>query len=64
MGKKYANRWIFATAATIFFLVALINFWMIVDDGSTTFRIIAAIAFTIGGILLLVAFNRARRVGS
>lgn len=64
MGKKYANRWAYGIAATIFFLVAVINFWMIVDDGSTTFRIIATIAFTIGGILLLVAFNRARRVGS
>ena len=49
--------------ATIFFLVAAINFWMIVVDEPTTFRVIATIAFIIGGIMLLAAFKRARRSG-
>jgi hypothetical protein len=64
MSKKYANRWTYGTATIIFFFVAVINFWMIVTDGFTTLRLIAAIAFLAGGILLLAAFNRVRRLGS
>ncbi len=63
MSKQYVNRWPYGIASAIFFLVAAIDFWMIVDDGSTTFRLIATIAFSIGGILLLAIFVRARRVG-
>jgi hypothetical protein len=64
MSKKYANRWTYGTATIIFFFVAVINCWMILADGFTTFRIIAAVAFLVGGILLLAAFNRVRRLGS
>jgi len=63
MSRKYANRWAYGSVIIIFFFVAVINFWMIVADGFTTFRLIAAIAFAIGGVLLLVAFNRVRRLG-
>jgi hypothetical protein len=41
----------------------VINFWMILDDGATTFRIIASVAFAIGGILLLTVFLRVRKTG-
>jgi hypothetical protein len=61
MLKKYANRWAYGFAAIIFFIVAVINGWMIVSSGFTTFRIVAAIAFAVGGLLLLVAFRRTRR---
>lgn len=63
MSKKYANRWAYGAAIIIFFFVAAINFWMIVVDRFTTFRLIAAIAFLVGAILLLAAFNRIRRLG-
>jgi heme/copper-type cytochrome/quinol oxidase subunit 4 len=63
MSKKHANRWTYGISTIIFFFVAVINFWMILADGFTTFRLIAAIAFLIGGILLLGVFNRVRRLG-
>jgi hypothetical protein len=63
MSKLISKSWSYGLASLIFFLVAVINFWMIMDDGATTFRIIAAIAFAIGGILLLTVFLRARKTG-
>ena len=64
MSKKSAQRWIYGITAVIFIFVAAINGWKIAADGSSTFRIIATIAFFIGGILLLAAFIRGRRLGS
>lgn len=58
--KQYSQCWAFGFAAIIFFLVAVINGWMIISDGPTTFRIIAAAAFAIGGLLLLVKFGRTK----
>ena len=64
MLKRYAKSWLYGITSIIFFLAAVINFWMMMDDGPTTFRIIGSIAFAIGGILLLTVFLRARRTGS
>lgn len=61
MAQKYSPRWAYGFAAVIFFLVAAINGWMIVSDGATTFRIIAAVAFAVGGLLLLGRFRRTRK---
>lgn len=63
MSRLIAKSWSFGLASLIFFFVAAINFWMIIDEGATTFRAIAAIAFAIGGILLLAVFLRARKIG-
>ncbi len=64
MSKLHAKSWIYGVASAIFFVAALINFWMILDEGSTTFTIIGTVAFAIGGILLLTVFLKARRIGS
>ena len=63
MSKLMAKSWSYGLTSLIFFLVAVINFWMILDDGATTFRIIAAVAFAIGGILLFTVFLRVRKTG-
>ncbi len=64
MSKQHPKSWTFGLASAIFFVAALINFWMIMDEGPTTFTIIGAVAFAIGSILLLTVFLRARRTGS
>ena len=61
MSKRNSQRWAYGVAAIIFFLVAVINGWMIISDGPTTFRVIAAVAFAIGGFLLLVKFGRGKK---
>ncbi len=64
MSKRHAKSWSYGVASAIFFLVAVINFWMIMDEGSTTFRIIGTVAFAVGSILLFTVFLRARRTES
>lgn len=58
MLKRYTKRWIYASTATIFFFVAVMNFWMILKNRLTHFRIIAVVAFMLGGIIFLVRVIR------
>lgn len=62
MSKQQSQRWAFGFASIIFFVVAAINGWMIISDGLTTFRIIAAVAFVIGGLLLLLKFGQTKKI--
>jgi hypothetical protein len=64
ISKLNQKSWPYGVASLIFFLVAVINFWMIIDDGATIFRAIATTAFAIGGILLLAVFLRVSKTGS
>jgi hypothetical protein len=49
MTKKYANRWIYAVAAALFFFTAVINGWILLDEGIAPLRIIAVAALMMHG---------------
>lgn len=57
MFKKYKKRWIYTSTAAIFFFAAAMNFWMVLKNGLIPFRIIAVIAFLLGGII----FSKTKR---
>ena len=44
----------------LFALLAVVNWWMVIDEGPSTARILGAIAGTIGAVLQAVAHRRRR----
>jgi hypothetical protein len=64
MAAKRKNRWIYAVSSAIFFLAAVTNGWMILDDGITLLKIIAVVASFLASILLFMAFRRAGSAGN
>ncbi len=54
MGRiESSKRLALALTAVIFIVAAVINLLMLLDEGASVFRIIAVIAFAVGGALLL-----------
>ena len=64
MTKMHKNHWIYAVSGAIFFLVAGVNAWMILDMGITPFRIVAVVAFVLGAASLLLVYKRASSSGN
>jgi len=63
MARQSSWVWILV-ACVLFWIVAAINAWRVVAQGPVALNVIPAVAFAVGGTLLLWAAFRARDRGS
>jgi hypothetical protein len=62
MGSKITSRPISLIVFLVFYIASAIVFWKMIEDGPTTPRLIAAVAFAVAGVLWTLIYFRAGKV--
>jgi len=62
MRNNTISRPIALIVCLVFYFASVIVFWKIIQDGSTTQRIISAIGFALAGVIWTVIYFNSRKV--